>query len=237
MYQLTSKQKLALLAIVVLMLGSIGLLAVQSIRFHVTSTDPKQNKKINTYNVAILYFNRPINADNAQISAQPSFNFTKSVDDKKLVIRPSDPLSNNTAYVVKVSGVCEKAKPASCLSYTLKFSTDNNIPLSNQSSEQQKQVVANVDSQYQDNPITAILPVNETDFLIEDRPTGDGYSYVVITPNIVADTLTPDEYNAAYARYLQEGKDYLTNKGYALQGSKYKVVGSQEFTQITSGGD
>jgi hypothetical protein len=57
----------------------------------------------------------------------------------------------------------------------------------------------------------------------------DPFWYVIITPNVEASSLTPDEYKSAYAKYYTEGTIYLKDKGYSLAGPKYKVVGSQEF--------
>jgi hypothetical protein len=236
MNQLSMKVKLIILAICAAALLGIFGLGYITTRFQVTSTDPGQNKKINTYNVLILNFNRPVTADSTEVSSEPAAAFTTSVDGKKLVVRPSAPLKNLTKYTVKITGLCDAKKPTACISYTLKFSTDNSIPLISQSDAQQAQVVAPVDAEYKDVPVLSILPVNETDYLIEAKPAGN-FTYIVITPNLDPQYLTDQQYNDAYAKYYAEGVAYITNKGFQLSGSKFKVVSSQEFSNLSAGGD
>jgi hypothetical protein len=226
--QLTKKQKLIILASLLFVAGAIALVGFMSSRFKVVSTDPSNNGKINTYNSVILTYDRDITADNARIVFQPEVFYKKRIDGNRLIITPSLPLENATNYTVTVERVCDKNATATCIDYKLAFLTDNTIPFEELSEEQRKEVVRETDAEFNESPILAILPVRETEFLIDAEPVGE-FIYILITPNVLAKNLTEEEYNAAYAEYYQAGRKYLENKGYDLETSKYKVVSRNEY--------
>jgi hypothetical protein len=234
MNQLTLRQKLILAAIPILLMLTLILGILGASRFKVLSSDPKPGSKINVYNVLVVNYNKNVATDHAQISSKPAFSYTVKANGSKLVISPTSPLQNKVTYTVQINNICEKGKASACARYTLIFTTDNTIPLSAQSSEQQQQVLAPVDAQYKTVPILSILPVAETDFYIDAKPSGS-FTYVVITPNVDATTLSDTEYKALYDKFYQEGRAYLSAKKYSLETSNYKVVSDQEFSALTSG--
>jgi hypothetical protein len=236
MNQLTKQQKITIAAALGLILVVIAGSYIASQRFKVVSADPAQHGKTNVYSSVILFYNREVTTDNARITTTPSFTYKKAVDGKKLVLTPSTDLLNKTTYTVTVDNICEKEKTTSCVNYKLTFSVNNTIPLDRLSKEQQQQLVRPDDAQYKDSPILSILPVGETNFTISPRPAGT-FTYVVITPSVSGKNLTEQEYNAAYAKYYEDGRQYLIRKGYALETSNYKVMSNQEFQDLTSGGD
>lgn len=231
MNQFSLRQKIIFLVIPLLLVGLALFFDIKSAQFSVASSDPHQSDRIPTYGSIIVNYTDPINANKVRISPQPTFNYTVKTAGKQLTIIPQDKLLNTTVYTVRVDNVCATAHASSCVSYTLHFTADDSVPYSALSAAQQKQVTSQVDSQYHQSPILSILPVNQTDFLINAHPL-DSMTYVVITPNLDPGTLTEDEFNTTYNQFLNEGKKYLTDKGYPLQSSTYKVVSDQEYAQV-----
>lgn len=234
MNQFTPKQKFLLILLPALVVGTIIYTIVQSSGLKAVSSDPRANGKINVYNSLVITYNDEIVADKADISTSPSFKFTTKANAKQLIISPTEHLTNNTTYTVTAGHICKKSHPKTCTDYMVTFSTDNTIPYQSQSATQQQQVVAGVDAQYQQVPILAILPVRETDFVIDARPSAE-FTYIVITPSLVSTNLNQSEYTTAYNKFYAEGQQYLQSKGYKLEGDSYKVVSSNQFQGLNAG--
>lgn len=182
---------------------------------------------LNLQNSIIFEWNRPIQKQ-INIKIEPSISYTTSVEGGKLTINPTTDLVNNTKYTVTVSNIKQENSDQFEEDFRLSF-TAAIIAFDKLSKEQQEEIIKDVDEQYKKYPILGILPTQHPDFAIESQYIKNEL-YIVITPAVLANGLTEEEYTTTYASYLQEGKDYLTDRGYKLE--DYNVVSDQEFLAL-----
>lgn len=196
-------------------------------QFQVIKTVPTHGGTHNIENSISFEWNKPIQK-NITIKTEPNFDYSATVKDNKLTIKPKTNLVANTLYTVTVSNVkqvnSKKVESRVVLVFTAAIIPYDELPL-----EQQQEIVGEVDEQYEKYPLLAILPTQHPDFSIEERYVGDKM-YIVITPAVLATGLSEEEYNKTYKSYYDEAMAYLTLKEHSLKA--YNIISDQEFMRL-----
>jgi hypothetical protein len=212
----TSRLKLALVFVAIVLVVWIAFRTVTAFTFHVVSTNPKTNQVSNAVPFFDINFNKTLLSTSVFLTSSPNIISTYTVTGKAIDISLK-PLTVNTRYTITVKSVSStnhNVLSNKVISFTTKSISPSDLP------EDQQQAILRKQADYStpaDNPITAYLPYSTLDFILNPFVTTDasGKSALILQAQIL---LGPGVSGAAAAtetaQYEQEVVDYIRSLGF-----------------------